>query len=50
MFFEKYFTTSKNYGVEDDQTGMWFFKVTANWNTKSKTTGNRNRANQKSTI
>ena len=45
--FEKYFTTSKNCVMADDQPGTWLCKLHANCISKSKTTGNQNTANEK---
>ena len=49
--FEEYFTaSSKNYVLADDQPGTWLCKLHASYNSKSKTTGIRTTANEKSTI
>ena len=50
LTFEKYFTTSKYYVMVDDQPGTLLCKLHANCISKSKTTGNQNTANEKSTI
>ena len=50
LTFQNYFTTSQNYVMADAQPGIWLCKLYANCSSKSKTIGNRNTANEKSTI
>ena len=50
LTFEKYFTASKNDVMEEDQPGTWLCKLSADCNSKSKTTGNRNSVNENSTM